>query len=184
MKVVQIVLLRSKSNYPKDGIIGKDKSIILNKLTINYLIHFNRFVPYKQQVPQVTNYSNIVNERCKDTFEKKILTSDLTLLTTNTIQDQNLKDKPPKLQLKVGPDSLNYLDFVAEGWRSEQGTSREVKETIEARQVQLLPLNSKDEKEKWFSIDNEEYEAKSVRITLLPKMIQMFCKKDNVHVIS
>lgn len=105
------------------------------------------------------------------------------MLTSNTIRDPHL-EQPPKLRLNIGPDEVDYFDFVKQGWLSENGERRPLKETIEARQIKLVPMNSQDEKGKWFSIDNEDYEAKSIKITLLPKMIQMFCKGDDVTIVG
>lgn len=103
-------------------------------------------------------------------------------MTLNTIQDPNLDNQPPKIRLCIGPDAVDYLDFVKQGWLSENGEYRPSKETIEARQIKLLPVTKNDEKGKWFSIDNEDYEAKSIQITLLPKVIQMFCKGNDYSV--
>lgn len=118
-------------------------------------------------------------------YEKKVITSDLALLTSNTIQDPNPDGNPPKLHIHLGPDKVDYMDFVAQGWRSAQGKDREWKETIEAREVKLIPRNRDEHRGKWFSIDSENFEAKSVKITLLPKMIQMFCKSNkSIPVLS
>lgn len=73
---------------------------------------------------------------------------------------------------------------MAQGWRTERGKPRDFKETIEARQVKLVPINKDNQKGKWFSIDNEDYEAKSVQITLLPKVINMFCKRNDVPAVG
>lgn len=76
---------------------------------------------------------------------------------------------------------MDYLDFVRQGWRTEQGQEREIKNTIEARQIEIHPSEISDEKkESWFSIDKEDFEVKPVRVTLLPKFINMFCKKSDI----
>lgn len=86
-------------------------------------------------------------------------------------------DKVPKLFVNIGPESVGYFSFVREGWKSQQGKEREIKERLQARRVKLIPLNATEESRKWFSIDNEDYEAKPVQVTLLPRVIKMFCKK-------
>ncbi|KXZ75829.1 hypothetical protein TcasGA2_TC031813 [Tribolium castaneum] len=88
-------------------------------------------------------------------------------------------EQVPKLVVNVGPKSVNYFDFVKEGWKSEKGEKRKVREIIEARSVEIQPKINQNE-EKWFSIDNENYELKPVRVTLLPKLINVFCKKENL----
>lgn len=53
-----------------------------------------------------------------------------------------------------------------------------MKESIEARIIEINPGN-KSEKEEWFSIDNEDYEVKPIRVTLLPKILKMYYKKES-----
>ena len=92
-----------------------------------------------------------------------------------------MEGTPPKLILEVGPRDVKYLDFVGQGWQSEQGETRRVVDTLEARQLEIRP--ARGEKERWFSIDKEDFEVKPIIVTLLPKFIQMYCKKNGVDVI-
>lgn len=135
---------------------------------------YHRFLPYRtRKHAEVTR----INDKCQEMHEKEISTLDLSLATTNTLT--NLHDLP-KLQLNLGPDSIDYLDFVKQGWDSENGKNRNMAEVIEAKRIEIKPaVVSSDENEKWFSIDKEDFEVKPVRITLLPKAIKMFCKKSN-----
>lgn len=130
--------------------------------------------------PNVT--SRKINQQCKEIHEQTISTSDFGLLTSNTITDPSeTADSIPKLRLNIGPQQVDYLDFVRQGWRSEQGQDRDIANVIEARQVEIHPFAVSDEtKELWFSIDKENFEVKPVRVTLLPKLINMFCKKADV----
>lgn len=84
----------------------------------------------------------------------------------------------PQLLVNVGPESYSYFHFVWEGWNVQKGIEKQTKECLQARQIKLVPLNVKEEKRNWFSIDNEDYEAKSVQITLFPNVIRMFCKQE------
>lgn len=118
------------------------------------------------------DYTKINNEKCKEIESREISTADL-MLTTNMSEDDN--NGPPKLELKLGPSSLSYFDFVNLGFQSLKG-KRIVNETIEARQIELKP--KVDKKEMWYSIDKENFEAKPIKITLLPQMIPLFCKKE------
>lgn len=125
--------------------------------------------------PQVTekDYSKIKNERCGQQHTKEVITSDFTLKTANI-----LGDKKPTLQLNLGPGEINYIDFVKEGFKTIKGENRQIENKIHARQLELLPKNI-SEKEIWFSIDKEEYEAMPIKITLLPRVLQVFCKVEN-----
>lgn len=127
-------------------------------------------MPYRRHI---VDYSKINNEKCKDTQNKHVSTADLVLSTTNAKNESY--EGPPKLELKLGPESVDYFGFVSEGFKSVKG-ERTVNETIEARQIELSPEVAGN-KEMWFSIDKENFEVKPVKITLLPKTIPLFCKK-------
>ncbi|KAJ8966868.1 hypothetical protein NQ314_003262 [Rhamnusium bicolor] len=129
-----------------------------------------------RKITPQAKYLGIDNPDCQKTHQKKISTADLALLTSNAIPSNLNSREIPKLQIQIGPGKVEYIDFVKNGWNSENGQSREVKEIIEARTVEINP--EKEEKESWFSIDNEYYEVKPIKITLLPKIINMFCKKE------
>lgn len=121
-------------------------------------------------------YFGVYNPDCQTSHQKEIVTSDLALLTSNAIPKSLDSRDIPKLEIQIGPNKLDYIDFVRNGWMSENGKNREVKEVIEARTIEMNPLKGK---ESWFSIDNEYYEAKPIKITLLPEAVNMFCKKDS-----
>lgn len=76
---------------------------------------------------------------------------------------------------------VDYLEFVKQGWRSENGQNRKIDETVEARTVEIHPKVLKNsQNEQWFSIDNENFELKPIKVTLLPKLINVFCKKESL----
>ncbi|CAH0561464.1 unnamed protein product [Brassicogethes aeneus] len=136
----------------------------------------------KKEVHPKAKYLSINNPACQEVHEKQIATSDFSLLTSNSIPS-SISQKPgiPKLEIKIGPENPEYIDFVRQGWLYEKGETKEVKEVIEAKTIQINPeVVSKEEKEYWFSIDNENYEVKPIKITLLPKVINMFCTKEAV----
>lgn len=108
-------------------------------------------------------------------MQTKILTSDLEISTANT---RSKKESLPKLHINIGPQTFSYIDFVLEGWKRQNGKEKQIQEHLQAKQVKLVPLNVKAEKRNWFSIDSEDYEAKSVQITLVPHVIRMFCKQE------
>lgn len=69
------------------------------------------------------------------------------------------------------------MDFIKNGIKIEKGEKEDIKEVVEARLVKLNPQNVTDNS--WFSIDNEEYEVKPVKITVLPKLLNMFYPNRN-----
>lgn len=132
---------------------------------------FQRFSVEKNQN---NKYARIVNPECGTRHEKNIETSDLVISTCNISATDN---HIPKLHLKIGPKSLNYFDFVKQGWNSEEGYERKFEEDVDARVLEIKPHETwSDKKGLWFSIDNDEFEVKPIKITLVPRFIKMFCK--------
>lgn len=124
------------------------------------------------------NHPKIVNPKCTTWHEKTVETSDFVLSTSNISSEKN---DIPKLHLSIGPKSLNYIEFVKQGWNYENGKQREFEEHLHARMMNIKPKEIwSEEKGLWFSIDNDEYEVKPVKITLLPRFITMFCKTDKI----
>mgnify|MGYP005985931231 CR=1 FL=1 len=115
----------------------------------------------------------MINPDCQTTSQTDISTVDFNLSIANMSSNQ----EAPKLLVNIGPESVDYFGFVRDGWRSENGESRNVKEVIVARSVEIQPKAGKNEE--WLSIDNENYELKPIKVTLLPKLIKVFCTKEN-----
>lgn len=69
---------------------------------------------------------NTLNPNCAQKVEKDVLTTDLTLCTTNVLPHELQISGTPKLTLFLGPEKVDYLDFVKEGWKSEKGEMRNV----------------------------------------------------------
>ncbi|KAK5644225.1 hypothetical protein RI129_008070 [Pyrocoelia pectoralis] len=131
---------------------------------------YQRFLSNKTST---TDVPTTVNTFCKEVHEKYVSTSDFALATTNVLGNFSTT---PQLTLNLGPNSLDYFDFVSEGWKSERGQNRNVEESISAKEIEIKP-DELDETERWFSIDNEEFEVKPVKITLLPKSVLIYCKE-------
>ncbi|KAG5893360.1 hypothetical protein JTB14_000125 [Gonioctena quinquepunctata] len=139
---------------------------------------FSKYI--KEENPHA-KYLTVFNPECQISHERKISTADLALSTLNIIPDSSKSNDIPKLVMEIGPDKVEYLEFLKNGFRLEKGEKRDVKESIEAKTVDINP-EVREEKEAWFSIDNEEYEVKPVKITLLPKIISIFCRKESINV--
>ena len=89
-----------------------------------------------------------------------------------------------------GPKSISGFEFVKEGWlRTKTETSHMNREKILVRQFEMIPKTeessvaeneqieepkSVEVKERWYSIDNDNYEVKPIRVTVLPDAIKVF----------
>ncbi|CAH1098643.1 unnamed protein product [Psylliodes chrysocephalus] len=136
------------------------------------------FSKFMKGDPIQAKYLAINNPECQICHEKKICTSDLALSTQNIIPQT--KEMLPKLVVEIGPDHVDYLDFVKNGFKLEKGEKKDIKEVIEAKSININPEN--DRQDTWFSIDNEDFEVRPIKITLLPRIINIFCKKDSINV--
>lgn len=116
------------------------------------------------------DYSKIVNENCQTKTEIEVEPSEL-LVTTNV---NRLPDEIPKISLKIGKYEESSLDFVKNSWRRLGINDFECK-IDDIRSVEIVPERvSTEDKELFFSIDNESYEVKPVRISVIPRAIQLY----------
>lgn len=115
---------------------------------------------------QVNDPANIVNANCETTQEICFQTSDFRIVTPN-IQNSH---STPALSIGIGKYNYKYMEFVNEGWNRVKNNA--IKDAIFARSVMLIPKDHFGV----IDIDKEEYEAKPIKVTLLPKVIKLFCK--------
>lgn len=128
----------------------------------------------KQMIPE---YSKILNPKCLETAEIDIRDSSEIAITTNTIEAQNNNNNDvSKLNIKFNSKSNDYgFDYVWNSWK--RVSNREFKNipnstNISARQLTLLPANDKEEI--FFSIDNNPFEVRPIKVTILPKRLDFF----------
>lgn len=107
------------------------------------------------------------NPDCSATQELCYKTCDFRIETEN-------KGEVPALNVMLGKNGYTYTEFVAEGW-SRIKKVRNNTFVIPVRTVELLPLEN--ENEVMIEIDREEFEVKPVKVTLLPKIIKLFCSQ-------
>lgn len=134
---------------------------------------WSKFNANQKKVP---DYSKILNPNCLITQEEEIDTSEL-VITTNTVEGISTDKSKMNIKLNTKPDDKGY-DYILNSWkrlRERRYLDLPQSRTIEARTLVLLPeTNSDDDKEVYYSIDNESYEVKPIKITLLPKRIEFF----------
>ncbi|XP_045447779.1 acylglycerol kinase, mitochondrial [Melitaea cinxia] len=124
------------------------------------------FIPNAQAAQADTK--SMINPECSVVNELCFKSTDFRIKTqvTNGI---------PALSVGLGKNKYNYTEFVSEGWRRLRGES-DVPEVVKARTIEFRPLESKPDVV--IAIDQEEFDVKPVKVTLLPKMIKMFCKSE------
>lgn len=123
----------------------------------------------KKQAIKKIDYTKIQNDKCGISCEKEINTVDFNLTTPN------IRPNTEGIQVDLGPQDVSYTDFIKDGWQRVKGKATDsIVDTFSAQQLEIHPKMVKSEKEKCLSIDNEEYEVRPVRITLVPKSVRMF----------
>lgn len=133
------------------------------------------------------DYSKIINPECGIWHEKNVSTVEFQALTQNNLGFSKHDMGPKQLEIKLGPETIGGFQFIKEGWLRNQEKSEMKQEKIVARQFQMIPQNDQELREeeqqqsptqitteRWYSIDNDNYEVKPVLVTLLPNAIRMF----------
>ncbi|XP_046610154.1 acylglycerol kinase, mitochondrial [Neodiprion virginianus] len=145
---------------------------------------WHSFVPRTRSASFEIDYSKVINEKCGSLHEIPIVTTELKMITSNL--DSPTDHSVPAIKVHLGPETVSYLDFVKEGWKRADGHKTVNKQTIEAKDIELRPREtvSKPEQSKMFSIDNEEFELKPIRVKLLPKSVTMFCAQPMDSAVS
>ncbi|XP_026805197.1 acylglycerol kinase, mitochondrial-like [Rhopalosiphum maidis] len=116
-----------------------------------------------------TDYSKIINPECSNYSKVPIKT-----FNVNINLDVN---QTPVLKINVGPENISYSEFVKEGYLKLRNENSKIQNSIiEAKDVTVTPHI--DDENKWLSIDNEDYEVKPMKLSLLPNAIYLF-KPDN-----
>lgn len=126
------------------------------------------------------DYSKVVNPNCSETTVLDVKPCDL-LLTTKNVEEgcppagaEATDDDVPKILVKLG-NGFTGFEFVMEGWKRIQRKYFEPVIEYPARTVDIIPeQNSTEEKELFYSFDNEAYEVKPIRVTLIPKAINFY----------
>lgn len=122
------------------------------------------------------DYSKILNPNCLTTHEDTIDTSEF-VISTNTAE--GISDNKSKMNIKINTkrDDIG-IDYILSSWKrvsNRRYLDVPHSKVIEARTLVLLPeTNSEEDKEIYYSIDNENYEVMPIKITLLPKKIEFF----------
>lgn len=139
------------------------------------------FVPRTKTAPK-TDYSKIVNENCSIRHEIEVDPSELVIKTCNVedgSEEVDVKEKST-LKLVVGEQVDSSFGFIGDSWGRVKGRKFfecPAAENVSVRTVELLPERIKVEEtdpELYYSIDNEAYEVRPVKITLVPKAVEVF----------
>lgn len=124
------------------------------------------FIPTTE--PPQKEVIEIVNPECAVANELCFKSTDFRIRPENN-------DGLSILSVGLGKNKYSYTEFVSEGWRRLNGNS-ETPEAVKARTVEIQPLENRSDVV--IAIDQEEFDVKPVKVTVLPKMVKFFCKSE------
>lgn len=129
-----------------------------------------KFVPLtKPVIPSGIDYTKIINDKCNETHRIEIESTEFELNT-----ESNDKSTIPKLIIKLSGILNSGFDYMFNAWGKIHKPYNEsnTNSVIEAKTIEILP--QKNEAQSYYSIDNEDFEVKPIRVSVLPEAIQMF----------
>ncbi|XP_017300799.1 acylglycerol kinase, mitochondrial [Diaphorina citri] len=129
---------------------------------------FQLFAPKSTGDVKPKNYALIENDQCGVLNQQQVTSMDVKVTAL----------PPPHMTFVKGKDSYDYQDFVKSGWDFEQFNRIEAKEQIHAQQLDIIPKFHEEDpgkdKHNFVYIDNEQFDLKPLRITLLQNTIQVY----------
>lgn len=132
---------------------------------------WSSFIPKSKTPTTGPDYSKVHNANCKQTATVDVRPSEL-LLSTNV---NRAADELPKIKIQFGKVEESAIDFVRDSWSRIRNEEFKPSMEMNVRLVEILPEHVySEENEAFFSIDNEAYEVKPVRVSIQPKAIHMY----------
>ncbi|XP_059620370.1 acylglycerol kinase, mitochondrial [Phlebotomus argentipes] len=116
------------------------------------------------------DFAKIINESCTKEYTIDGNHSEVIIETSEPMTAGSL-------QIKLSELENSSFSFIYNSWKrvqSNPSASTAQRASIDARTVEILPEKKESAKEKYYSIDNEEYDVKPIKITLLKHAINMF----------
>lgn len=128
-----------------------------------------------QSGPKVPDFSKLQNTQCTVKTNMESNSAGIVVNSSN-IQSTKSDETIPRLSLKLIKGN-NGFGFISDSWDrlDKNNINLDCEHSIRTVEIQPNPnTNPNPDQEKFFYIDREAYEVKSIRITLLPKLINFF----------
>ncbi|XP_056334761.1 acylglycerol kinase, mitochondrial [Danio aesculapii] len=106
---------------------------------------------------------------------KDISTLELTVLTHNKNPVRRRVDD--SLLIRLDPESLTAGQFITEGTNKSADPMEPIENAVQI-EASAARLELPEEGAGFYDIDNEEYEAMSVEVRLLPRKLRFFCSAE------
>lgn len=117
-----------------------------------------------------------LNPECSVKTETQLTDVNELFLTTSNLESM---EAPNHLNIRLGSAKVPTMDWIQDSWSrtADELSSTILNTKLSVRTMELIPerkVKEAKDKEEFYSIDNEDYEVKPIRITLLPRHINMF----------
>lgn len=131
---------------------------------------WGRYVPKApKKNGQSIDYSKVINENCVASTSASVKSSEV-VITTNS-------ESPARLHLQTAPPVEPGIDFMMESWKRIIDTEKHDSlpaSVVEGRTITLVPQTDEKYTDKYFYIDNEEYEVRPIKISLIPNAFDVY----------
>lgn len=128
-----------------------------------------------QPTSKMADYSKVQNANCS--IQKTIECDSAGIIVhTSNIEQHQTDDSPPHLTLKL-INGQSGFGFMSDSWNRLNSQQINLHGESMARSIEIQPRpepSKNPDKERLVYIDNESYEIKPIRITLLPKLVDFY----------
>lgn len=138
---------------------------------------WSSFVPTRSSKKESADPSRSrLNPECGHRLEIQMEDVSELLLTTRNVED--ILETPPRLNIRLGSAKVSKTDWIQDAWQrtNDELNSKVLDRIIGSRTMELIPeqRTKADGSEEFYSIDNEAFEVKPIRVTLLPERVSIF----------
>lgn len=121
-----------------------------------------------------------INPECGTQTQLVLTDTNELYLTTANVESDPVAGEAPRMHLRTGSANVPTVDWIRDSWRRtsvEQHLGSELLgDAAPCRTLELIPQEKTraDGREEFYSIDNEDFEVKPIKVTLLPARLTMF----------
>lgn len=120
------------------------------------------------------DYSKVKNDQCNVQREVQIQAPGVLLTTSNAENQTKETNNLPKINFKLAKATSGF-DFISSSWQRLNTGKFDAESEQAVRTIEIIPIKSDEENaEKFYSIDNEAFEVRPIKITLQPRSVDFF----------
>lgn len=126
-----------------------------------------------QSAQNMPDYSKIQNPNCAKQTSIECDSAGIIVNTSN-IGDVSTDEHRPNLRLQLIKGESGF-SFISDSWNRLRNNEINLEQEGSVRTIEITPKPSTNpDQDRFFYIDHESYEVKTIRITLLPKFVNFY----------